>query len=83
MRLSPTEFNVLRLLIAHPGYVLTHRHILREMRGREMRGDGGEDDLQYLRVYMRLLRRKLEPDPAQPRYILTEPRIGYRLLCDS
>lgn len=78
VKLSPTEFNLLRLLITHAGCVLTHRQIMREIRG-----DSAEDDVGYLRVYIRLLRRKIEPDPAQPRYILTEPRIGYRLLCDS
>ncbi len=74
VKLSPTEFDLLRLLVTHAGRVLTHRQILREIRG-----DGADDDVQYLRVYMRLLRRKLEPDPVQPRYIITEPGVGYRL----
>jgi two-component system KDP operon response regulator KdpE len=74
VKLSPTEFDLLRLLVTHAGRVLTHRQILREIRGESI-----DDDVQYLRVYMRLLRRKLEPDPVQPRYIVTEPGVGYRL----
>jgi len=74
VKLSPTEFDLLRLLVTHAGRVLTHRQILREIRG-----EIADDDVQYLRVYMRLLRRKVEPDPVQPRYILTEPGVGYRL----
>ena len=72
VKLSPTEFNLLRLLVTHAGFVLTHRHILREIWGESA-------EVQNLRVYMRLLRRKLEPDPVHPRYILTEPGVGYRL----
>ncbi|MGO8916134.1 MAG: response regulator [Stellaceae bacterium] len=74
VKLSPTEFDLLRLLVTHAGRVLTHRQILREIRGESV-----DDDVQYLRVYMRLLRRKLEPDPVQPRYIVTEAGVGYRL----
>jgi len=74
VKLSPTEYDLLRLLVTHAGRVLTHRQILREIRG-----ESADDDVQYLRVYMRLLRRKLEPDPVQPRYIITEPGVGYRL----
>ncbi|MGO8915921.1 MAG: response regulator [Stellaceae bacterium] len=74
VKLSPTEFELLRLLVTHAGRVLTHRQILREIRG-----ESADDDVQYLRVYMRLLRRKVEPDPVQPRYIITEPGVGYRL----
>ncbi len=74
VKLSPTEFDLLRFLVTHAGRVLTHRQILREIRGECI-----DDDVQYLRVYMRLLRRKLEPDPVQPRYIVTEPGVGYRL----
>jgi two-component system KDP operon response regulator KdpE len=73
VKLSPTEFDILRLLVSHAGQVLTHPQILQEIRGH------GADDVQYLRVYMRLLRQKLEPDPVQPRYIVTEPGVGYRL----
>jgi len=68
VKLSPTEFNLLRLLVTHAGCVLTHRQIMRELRG-----ESAEHDVQYLRVYVRLLRRKIEPDPARPRYIRTEP----------
>jgi two-component system, OmpR family, KDP operon response regulator KdpE len=73
VKLSPTEFDILRLLVLHAGKVLTHPQILQEIRGH------GTDDVQYLRVYVRLLRQKLEPDPVQPRYIVTEPGVGYRL----
>jgi two-component system, OmpR family, KDP operon response regulator KdpE len=73
VKLSPTEFDILRLLVMHAGKVLTHPQILEEIRG------NGADDVQYLRVYVRLLRQKLEPDPVQPRYIVTEPGVGYRL----
>jgi two-component system KDP operon response regulator KdpE len=73
VKLSPTEFDMLQLLVLHAGKVLTHQQILRQIRGH------GSDDVQYLRVYVRLLRQKLEPDPVQPRYIVTEPGVGYRL----
>jgi two-component system, OmpR family, KDP operon response regulator KdpE len=73
VKLSRTEFEMLQLLVLHAGKVLTHRQILQEIRGH------GADDVQYLRVYVRLLRQKLEPDPMQPRYIVTEPGVGYRL----
>jgi len=73
VKLSPTEFDMLRLLVTHAGKVLTHQQILKEVRG------SATDDVQYLRVYIRLLRHKLEPDPVRPRYILTEPGVGYRL----
>ncbi len=74
VKLSPTEFELLRLLVIHSGHVLTHQQILREIRS-----EGADDDVGYLRVYMRLLRRKLEPDPLQPRYIITERGVGYCL----
>jgi hypothetical protein len=77
VKLSPTEFNLLRLLVTHAGCVLTHRQIMRALRG-----ESAEHDVQYLRVYVRLLRRKIEPDPARPRYIRTEPGVGYHLLCE-
>jgi two-component system, OmpR family, KDP operon response regulator KdpE len=72
VRLSPTEFAMLQLLVAHAGKVLTHRQILREVWG-------SAEDVQYLRVYIRQLRRKLEADPERPRHIVTEPGVGYRL----
>ena len=72
VKLSPKEFDILRLLVLHAGKVLTHRMIMRELWGA-----GG--DVQYLRIYIRQLRQKLEPAPEQPTRILTETGIGYRL----
>ncbi len=72
VKLSPKEYDLLRLLVAHAGKVLTHKFLLREL----------WDDLtdaQYLRVYVRQLRQKIEADPERPQYILTETGIGYRL----
>lgn len=72
VRLTPTEFELLRQLMLYSGKVLTHRVLLRAVWGPEY---GEETD--YLRVYIRQLRRKVEEDPSKPRYILTEPGIGY------
>jgi two-component system KDP operon response regulator KdpE len=72
VKLSPKEYEFLRLLVQHAGKVLTHSHLLREIWG-------PSTDPQYLRVYVRQLRQKLEPDPERPRYILTETGVGYRL----
>jgi two-component system KDP operon response regulator KdpE len=72
VKLTPREYDVLRLLVAHAGKVLTHKMILREVWG-------GETDVQYLRIYIRTLRQKLEADPEQPALILTEQGVGYRL----
>ena len=72
VKLTPREYDLLRLLVAHAGKVLTHRFILRELWG-------GEGDVQYLRVYIRALRQKIEPEPEQPQYILTEQGVGYRM----
>ncbi|HEY5239434.1 MAG TPA: response regulator transcription factor [Rhizomicrobium sp.] len=72
VKLTPREYDLLRLLIAHAGKVLTHKFILREVWG-------GETDVQYLRIYIRTLRQKLEGDPQQPKLILTEQGVGYRL----
>lgn len=72
VKLTPREYDVLRTLIAHAGKVLTHRFILREVWG-------GEADVQYLRIYIRTLRQKLERDPERPQLILTEQGVGYRL----
>jgi len=74
VRLTPTEYALLRLLIRHAGRVLTHRQILREVWGPDYM-----DETHYLRVYFAQLRQKLEDDPARPRLILTEPGVGYRL----
>lgn len=75
VRLSPTEFDVLKQLANHAGKVLTHRTLLQRIWGPEY---GGEAE--YLRVYINRLRHKLEPDPANPRYFLTEPGVGYRFV---
>lgn len=72
VRLTPTEFELLRQLMLHAGKVLTHRTLLRTVWGPEY---GEEAD--YLRVYIRQLRLKIEGEPSRPRYILTEPGIGY------
>jgi len=72
--LTPTEFDIIRLMALNAGKVLTHHHVLRQVWGQ-----GYENEMHLLRVNISNLRRKLEPDPARPRYILTEPGVGYRL----
>lgn len=72
VKLTPREYELLRLLVAHAGKVLTHKFLLRQIWGE----DG---DVQYLRIYIRTLRQKLESDPEQPGLILTEQGVGYRL----
>jgi two-component system KDP operon response regulator KdpE len=74
VQLTPTEYDLLRVLVIHAGKVLTHRHLVRELWG-----PNAPDDLHALRVNISNLRRKIEPDPARPRYIVTEPGVGYRL----
>jgi two-component system KDP operon response regulator KdpE len=73
VRLTPTEWGLLEVLVRNAGRLVTHRHLLREVWGPAY----GEES-NYLRVHMANLRRKLEPNPAQPRYLLTEPGMGYR-----
>ena len=75
VQLTPHEFDLLRLLARHEGKLLTHKAILQEVWGQAY-----ADESHYLHVYVSQLRRKLEPDPARPRYILTEPGVGYRLV---
>jgi two-component system, OmpR family, KDP operon response regulator KdpE len=72
VKLSPKEYELLRLLVQHAGRVLTHRFLLKELWS-------DLTDAQYLRVYVRQLRQKVEADPQRPQYILTETGIGYRL----
>ncbi len=72
VKFSRREYELLRILVAHAGKVLTHRHILHEVWG-------SDTDVQYLRIYIRALRQKIEPDPEQPTHILTETGVGYRL----
>lgn len=72
VKLSPKEYDLLRVLVQHAGKVLTHRFLLRELWDELT-------DAQYLRVYVRQLRQKIESDPERPQYVLTETGIGYRL----
>lgn len=76
VKLTPTEYALLRLLVQHAGKVLTHRQILQEVWGKEY-----VDETHYLRVYFAQLRQKLEDDPTLPKLIHTEPGVGYRLYC--
>jgi two-component system KDP operon response regulator KdpE len=75
VHLTPLEFRILRLLALNVGKLLTHRAILREVWG-----PAYGDESNYLHVYVSQLRRKLEADPARPRYLITEPGAGYRLV---
>jgi two-component system KDP operon response regulator KdpE len=75
IHLTPTEYRLLTLLVANSGKVLTHRQILREVWGPSHSEDG-----HYVRVYMGHLRQKLEDEPAQPKHIVTETAVGYRLV---
>ena len=75
VKLTVTEYNLLRLFVRHAGKVLTHRQFLREVWG-----PGHDNDTHYLRVHIAHLRDKLEADPSQPRHLITEPGVGYRLL---
>ena len=75
VQLTPTEYDLLKVLVRYAGKVLTHRQVIREVWG----GTCYEDEMHLLRVNVSNLRRKLEPDPTRPRYIVTEPGVGYRL----
>jgi two-component system KDP operon response regulator KdpE len=72
VKLSPKEYDLLRLLVQHAGKVLTHKYLLAELWD-------AQTDAQYLRVYVRQLRQKIEADPERPQFVLTETGIGYRL----
>lgn len=74
VHLTPIEYRLLSTLVHHCGKVLTHRFLLKEVWGPQQ-----VNETHYLRVYMATLRRKIESDPARPRYMLTEPGVGYRL----
>ena len=78
VRLTPTQYKMLTLLVQRVGQVVTHRQMLREVWGPEY-----ATETNYLRVYMKQLREKLEDNPAEPRYLLNEPGIGYRLQPDA
>jgi two-component system, OmpR family, KDP operon response regulator KdpE len=77
VRLTPTEYKLLTTLIRHAGKVVTHQQLLREVWG-----PAHTDQAHYVRIYMAHLRHKLEAEPARPRYLLTEPGVGYRLAAD-
>ncbi len=77
VKLTATEYSLLRLFVQHAGKVLTHRQLLREVWG-----PASTEQTHYLRVYMAHLREKLEANPAQPQLLLTEPGVGYRLLAE-
>lgn len=73
VRLTPTEWHLLEILVVNPGRLITQKQLLREIWGVSQRSKTN-----YLRVYMAQLRRKLETDPSHPRYLITEPGMGYR-----
>lgn len=74
LKLTPKEWDLLQQLVTHAGKVLTHKHLLNAVWPGEAQADA-----QYLRVYVRQLRQKIEADPDQPKLLLTEPGVGYRL----
>ncbi len=76
VKLSPKEYDLLRILVMHAGKVLTHQHLMREVWG-------GATDVQYLRIYVRQLRHKIEADPERPSLVLTESGVGYRLMLET
>jgi two-component system KDP operon response regulator KdpE len=73
VRLTPTEWHVVEMLVRNPGKLVSQRQLLQEVWGPLY-----HDETNYLRVYMAQIRRKLEPDPARPRYFITQPGVGYR-----
>jgi two-component system KDP operon response regulator KdpE len=77
IRLTPTEWHLLEILVREPGRLITQTQLLQQVWG-----SGYETETNYLRVHLANLRRKLEPDPARPRYLITEPGIGYRFTID-
>jgi two-component system KDP operon response regulator KdpE len=74
VKLTPTEYSLVRLFVQHAGRILTHRQILREVWG-----PNADEETNYLRVYVTALRKKLEANPQMPELIVTEPGVGYRL----
>ena len=75
IKLTPTEYDIMKVLAQNAGKVLTHRQLLKAVWG-----DTYAEDTQYIRVYVGQLRRKIEPNPTQPKYIITESGVGYRLM---
>jgi two-component system KDP operon response regulator KdpE len=78
LHLTPIEFDLLSKLAEHPGRLVTHRQLLQEVWG-----PGYEDETHYLRVHFAHVRAKIESDPSNPRYVITEPGIGYRLQAEA
>jgi two-component system KDP operon response regulator KdpE len=78
IKLTRKEFDLLRMLAKNAGRIVTHRHILREVWG-----PAHEDDVHYLRIYIGHLRQKLNDDPANPKFIESEPGVGYRLIYEA
>jgi two-component system KDP operon response regulator KdpE len=78
VRLTPTEWQLLEILVRNESRLVTQRQLLQEVWGPQY-----ETEANYLRVYLAHLRRKLEPDPSRPRYLLTEPGMGYRFQCEG
>lgn len=74
IHLTPIEYDLLKILVSNTGKVVTHRHLLSAIWGQD-----GQDHSQYLRIYISQLRKKIEKDPNQPQYILTESGVGYRM----
>jgi len=76
IKLTPTEYDILRVLAQNAGKVMTHRQLLKIVWGATY-----TEDAHYIRVYVGQLRRKIEENPTQPQYIVTESGVGYRLVC--
>jgi Response regulators consisting of a CheY-like receiver domain and a winged-helix DNA-binding domain len=75
IKLTPTEYSILAILVKNKGKVVTQTHILKEIWGPTL-----TEETQYLRIYIMQLRRKIEDDPSNPKYIITEPGVGYRFM---
>ena len=78
VHLTPTEWHVLEVLVRHPGKLVGQRQLLKEVWGPSY-----ETETNYLRLYLAQLRRKLEPEPGHPRYLITEPGMGYRFVANG
>jgi two-component system, OmpR family, KDP operon response regulator KdpE len=78
VRLTPTEWQIVEVLVRHPNKLITQRQLLKDVWGPTY-----ERETNYLRVFMAQIRHKLEPEPSRPRYFITEPRVGYRFVPDA
>jgi two-component system KDP operon response regulator KdpE len=78
LHLTPTEWQIVEVLVRHRGRLVTQQHLLQQVWGPEY-----ERETHYLRIYMSQIRRKLEPDPSRPRYFITEPGMGYRFVMEE